>query len=280
MLPVGASLVCGAIFIEMTSPPRVFSRYVAIGDSSTEGLDDPDGKGGYWGWANRLAEHVARAQTPAPLLYANLAIRGRTTRAIRDEQLEPALAMRPDLVTLFTGTNDVVRGRFDAQQVGADVEFMQRRLIENGATVLGFTLPDLSRVLPIARPIAGRVLALNDALRRASATTGAVLVDLAKHPVGSDPRLWSVDRLHANSEGHQRIAAALAHGLGLPGMDDRWSKGFATEWSPTFREKLLAEARWQRDYFLPWIWRHVRGRSSGDGRAAKRPHLSPVDSWR
>jgi lysophospholipase L1-like esterase len=261
----------------MTSSPNVFGRYVAIGDSSTEGLDDPDGKGGYHGWANRLAEHVARAQSPAPLLYANLAVRGRTTRAIRDEQLELALTMRPDLVTLFTGTNDVVRPKFDAAEVGRDVELMQRSLIEQGATVIGFTLPDLSTVLPMAKRIAHRVEALNDALRRASASTGAILVDLARHPVGSDPRLWSVDRLHANSEGHRRIAAALANGLGLPGFDDSWSQPFAEEWSPSLRQKLLAEVRWQRDYFLPWVWRHLRGRSSGDGRRAKRPTLSPVD---
>jgi lysophospholipase L1-like esterase len=256
---------------------RLFARYVAIGDSSTEGLDDPDGRGGYHGWANRLAAHVAAAQAPTPLLYANLAIRGRSTRGIRDEQLESALAMRPDLVTLFTGTNDVVRRRFDAEAVGSDVEYMQRRLIENGATVIGFTLPDLSLVMPIARRLAGRVLALNDALRHASATTGAILVDLAKHPVGSDPRLWSVDRLHANSLGHERIAAALAHGLGLPGTDDSWSHPLPTQWSPSLGETILAEVRWQRDYFLPWVWRHLWGRSSGDGRSAKRPLLTPVE---
>ena len=85
---------------ERTVPQRVFARYVAIGDSSTEGLDDPDGRGGYRGWANRLAEALAAAQA-SPLLYANLGVRGRSTRQIRDEQLEPAAAMRPDLVTLF-----------------------------------------------------------------------------------------------------------------------------------------------------------------------------------
>ena len=256
---------------------KSYARYVAIGDSSTEGLDDPDGQGGYHGWANRLAARVAAAQSPTPLLYANLAIRGRSTRAIRDEQLEPALAMRPDLVTLFTGTNDVVRGRFDASDVGRDVEYMQRRLIENGATVLGFTLPDLSLVLPIARPIAGRVRALNDALRQASATTGAVLVDFAKHSVGSDPRLWSVDRLHANSVGHERIASALAHALGLPGTDDTWSHPLPEEWRRSLLEAAAAEVRWQRHYFLPWVWRHRWGRSSGDGRGPKRPSLLPVD---
>jgi lysophospholipase L1-like esterase len=252
-----------------------FARYVAIGDSSTEGLDDPDGQGGYRGWANRLAERVAAAQS-SPLLYANLAIRGRTTRRIRDEQLEPALALRPDLVTLFTGTNDVVRPRFDAGEVRSDVELMQRKLIENGATVLGFTLPDLSIVLPIARPIAGRVRALNDALRDASASSGAILVDFAKHSVGSDPRLWSEDRLHANSAGHERIAAALAAALGLPGTDEAWSHPLSTAWSRSMTAAIMAEFRWQRRYFLPWIWRHLWGRSSGDGRGAKRPVLSEV----
>src|SRR5215203_5162126 len=141
--------------------------------------------------------------------------------------------MRPDLVTLFTGTNDVIAPRFDADVVARDVEFMQRKLIESGATVLGFTLPDLSLVLPIARPIAGRVRALNDALRHASAASGATLVDFAKHSVGSDPRLWGPDRLHANSAGHQRIAAALAWALGLPDTDETWSHPLPTEWRPS-----------------------------------------------
>jgi lysophospholipase L1-like esterase len=254
------------------APTRDFARYVAIGDSSTEGLDDPDGRGGYRGWANRLAARVAAAQS-TPLLYANLAIRGRSTRRIRDEQLEPAVAMRPDLVTLFTGTNDVVKPRFDADAVRGDVEFMQRALIGVGATVLGFTLPDISIVMPIARPIAGRVRALNDALRQAATASGAVLVDFAKHSVGSDPRLWSVDRLHANSAGHERIASALAAALDLPGTNDAWSHPLPTEWSPSWRASILAELRWQRDYFVPWVWRHLRGRSSGDGRGAKRPAL-------
>lgn len=253
---------------------KIFSRYVAIGDSSTEGLDDPDGRGGYRGWANRLAEHVSRAQS-TPLLYANLAIRGRSTRRILDEQLEAAAAMRPDLVTLFTGTNDVVKPRFDADVVGRDVEHMQRTLIQGGATVLGFTLPDLSIVMPIARPIAGRVRALNEALRRASAASGAILVDFAQHSVGSDPRLWGEDRLHANSAGHERIAAALAAALQLPGTDESWSHPLPTPWSRSWAEAIGAEARWQRDYFFPWIWRHLRGRSSGDGRGPKRPTLSP-----
>lgn len=253
----------------------MFERYVAIGDSSTEGLDDPDDNGGYHGWANRLAMHVATAQR-VPLLYANLAIRGRSTRQIRDEQLEPAVALRPDLVTLFSGTNDVVAWRFSAGRVAEDVEHMQRTLIQAGAVVLGFTLPDLSRFTPLARPISGRIQALNDALRSVAASTGALLVDFARHPVGCDPRLWSADRLHANAAGHARIAAALAQALGLPGADDAWSRPLPAGPPRSWNQVLADELRWGRDHFLPWLWRHARGRSSGAGRGPKRPDLTPV----
>ena len=252
-----------------------FQRYVAIGDSSTEGLDDPHGDGRFRGWADRLAMHVAQQQ--GGLLYANLAVRGRRTREILEQQLEPALAMRPDLATVFSGTNDVIRSGFDAATVAADIEAMQRALRGAGATVLTFTLPDLSDVIPLARRASARVLTLNAMLRDISGRTGTILVDLAEHPVARDPRLWSEDRLHANSEGHSRIAAALAHALGVDGFDERWAMPLPPRPSVPFPTRAAVELRWVRRYLLPWVWRHARGRSSGDGISAKRPILSPVE---
>src|SRR5262245_40270553 len=98
-----------------------------MGDSTAEGLDDPDGVGGYRGWADRLAEKIAAHQRA--LLYANLAVRGRTTREVLEEQLAPAVALRPDLALVVAGTNDLLRARFDAEAVGRDMERMQRALI-------------------------------------------------------------------------------------------------------------------------------------------------------
>jgi len=253
---------------------RRFERYVAIGDSSTEGIDDADGRGGYRGWANRLAEHIAGRQ--GALLYANLGVRGRRTRQILDQQLEPALAMKPDLATLFCGTNDVVSRRFEASAVVRDVASMQRALIAAGATVLSFTLPDLTPVMPLARRLAPRVAALNGALREASARSGAVLVDFARHPVSSDARLWSADRLHASSLGHERIAAALGHALGLAGLGPEWQEPLPELPHPTKGQRVAAEFAWIVRYLLPWVARHAFGRSSGDRRGPKRPHLTEV----
>ncbi len=253
---------------------RRFERYVAIGDSTVEGLDDPDGQGGYRGWANRLAERIAREQ--GELRYANLAVRGRKTREVLDEQLAAALEMRPDLAAVVAGTNDILRSRFDAEAVAKDIERMQRALIDAGATVVSFTLPDLTPVMPMARPLRGRIRRFARALVEASARSGALVIDFTEHPVASDPRLWSEDRLHANSLGHARIADALAHVLSLPGAGPEWATALPDPGPRSLRRVLARELHWGRRYLLPWLWRHARGRSSGDDRVPKRPRLEPM----
>src|SRR5688500_3885105 len=110
-----------------------FERYAAIGDSTTEGLDDPDGRGGYRGWADGLAERLAAHQ--GGLLYANLAVRGLTSRQIREQQLEAALALKPDLATVVVGMNDLIRPGSDLDGVAADLEHMARALAGAGATM-------------------------------------------------------------------------------------------------------------------------------------------------
>lgn len=254
--------------------PSRFQRYVAIGDSSTEGLDDPDGRGGYRGWSQRLAENIAQVQ--GGLLYANLAVRGRTTRQIRDQQLGPALAMRPDLATVFSGTNDVMARRFDLEQVAADMEHIQRSLVECGATVLTFTLPDLTPVLPLARPLAPRIRAMNEALRSVAGRTGVILLDFAAHPVAADPRLWSEDRIHASVLGHERIAAALAHALGLPGADEGWKEPLPVDRSRSLAGYWRSELTWASRHLWPWMTRGLFGPAVERPRNPKRPELTPI----
>ena len=153
---------------------------------------------------------------------------------------------------------------------------MQRALRDAGATVLTFTLPDISRLMPLARPVRGRLERMNAALRDVSARTGAKLVDFAAHESALDPRFWSDDRLHANSLGHERMAGALAHAIALPGAVDSWTDPLDAGPPPGFLQLVGAELAWTRRHLAPWIWRHVRGRSSGDGRTAKRPQLEPM----
>jgi lysophospholipase L1-like esterase len=229
-----------------------FYRYVAIGDSSTEGIDDPAPNGGWRGWSRRLAQRIAEQGS---LEYANFGVRGRTTREIKDEQLLPALALEPDLVTCFSGTNDVIRPRFDLDGVLADMRHVQRACVASGAVVLTFTLPDLTPLLPLARLLAPRIRAMNAGLRRLCADTGVLLVDFAQHPiVATDSRLWSDDRLHANAAGHARIADALAEALGLPGSSGAWREPLPALPPSGPWQRLSGEAAWVRRHLLPWCW--------------------------
>jgi lysophospholipase L1-like esterase len=249
-----------------------YRRFVALGDSTTEGLMDPlpDGSG-FRGWADRLAEVLAALEPD--LLYANLAVRGRLTRQVLDTQLEPGLAFSPDLVSLLCGLNDMLRPKCDVATVIGEIDGMVARLRDAGADVLLFTLPDPVPINPLAKGGAARLTRLNEAIRDISARRGAFLVELDRHEVASDRRLWNEDRLHANSEGHRRIAAAAAQALGLPDTDMSWTVAFGSALGPRSRR---SHAVWFGRYFTPWVIRRLRGRSSGDGIVAKRPELEPI----
>ncbi|WP_215451939.1 SGNH/GDSL hydrolase family protein [Streptomyces sp. ATCC 21386] len=256
-------------------PSGAYLRYVALGDSQTEGLGDGDDDRGPRGWADRLAERID-GHHPG-LRYANLAVRGRKAGEVRAEQLAPALAMRPDLATVVAGVNDVLRPRVDLDEVAGHLEAMFAALTAQGATVATLTFPDVGRISPLARPIGRRVLALNDRVREAAGRHGVVVAETAVHAAAADPRLWSADRLHAGPLGHERIAAAMAEALDLPGSDDTWTLPLPAAGAPVAAWRAVgAEARWIATFLGPWIGRRLRGRSSGDGRQAKRPTLTPL----
>lgn len=266
----------------MSAAP-IFSRYVALGDSTTEGLDDawpgsPAGQEVYRGWADRLADRLA-LDNPQ-LHYANLAVRGRLIGPIHETQLEPALAMQPDLASVVGGVNDVLRPKFELDVVAGHIETMASAFRAQGATVLLMTLPDLGSSMRLARMVSERLMAYNDAVRGVAKDTGATLVDLAMELAIYDPRGWSPDRLHANDVGHQYLMWGAAKALGLPDaqreLQELKDAAEHEELLPLRRE-LVKEGAWLWEHLRPWIMRRVRGTSSGDGITAKRPEMLPLN---
>ncbi len=251
-----------------------YLRYVAVGDSQTEGLNDGDERTGYRGWADRLAELLAEREPE--FRYANLAVRGRLAAQIRAEQESAALALEPDLVTVMAGMNDLVRPGFDASAVAAELEAMLAAFAASGARVVTFTFPDVARIAPLVRHLRPRVLDFNERIRVAAHRHGALLVDTFGHPVTTDPRLWSADRIHAAPLGHARIASAVAHVLALPGSDASWADPLPPLPPVPPWHRARAELTWAAAFLGPWLGRRLRGRSSGDGRTAKRPRLQRV----
>ncbi|GAA2795266.1 SGNH/GDSL hydrolase family protein [Saccharopolyspora taberi] len=252
----------------------MFQRYVAVGDSQTEGLYDIGPGGALRGWADRLAERLAEVRPD--LRYANLAVRGRLASQVRAEQVPAALVLRPDLVTVCAGMNDLLRPRADVARVAADLDAMFGELTYAGAHVVAMTYPDIGRIMPVARYLVPRVIALNAGIRRAARRWGATLVDAFPHPAVADQRLYCVDRLHANAEGHARFAAAVAHALGVPGSDDGWTTPLPPLPPRSRWQHAGTELKWLATFVAPWLGRNLLGRTSGARPVAKRPALTPV----
>ena len=254
-----------------------FRKYVALGDSFTEGVGDPDPArpNGLRGWADRTAEGlaVAAARDGVDFGYANLAIRGRKLPAIIDQQVDAAIALGPDLVSIHGGGNDVLRPKVDIDALAASYDEAIGRLAASGAHVVMFTVadPGLNGVIKVIR---GRTAIFNEWVREIAERHDATLVDMWRMRGWKVAEVMDEDRLHLNAVGHQMIAIAVLDALGI-----------AHDLQPippvpapvlSAREQRAANLAWARTHLAPWVQRRVTGRSSGDGVEPKRSTFLPI----
>jgi lysophospholipase L1-like esterase len=256
--------------MQMTPP---YSSLVAVGDSFTEGMSDLLPDGSYRGWADLLAGRMA-ARSPG-FRYANLAVRGKLIRQIVDEQVGPAAAMGADVITLVGGLNDTLRPKCDMVRVRDLLTEAVERLAPACKQLVLMRSP--GRQGPVLERFRPRMEALFATVDELADRHGAVVVDLYGAPSLADPRLWDVDRLHLTAEGHRRVAEAVWQTLGYEPEDAEWHTPMPATVPPAWFARRAADARFARQHLLPWIGRRLTGRSSGDGRPAKRPELSPYE---
>jgi lysophospholipase L1-like esterase len=254
-----------------------FHRYVALGDSFTEGVGDPDPErpNGLRGWADRVAEVLAtqHASPADDFGYANLAIRGRKLKPIVAEQIEPALALEPDLITIHAGANDVLRPKVDLDDLASAYDQAVERLSSGGAQVVLFTIFDPGNS-GIYAALRGRMAIFNEWVREISDRHGTTLVDMWRMRDGDHATVFDTDRMHLNSFGHQQIAFAVLDALGIKHDVEPLRRPVLPTLSRS--EQLRADAAWTRDFLGPWVHRRLTGRSSGDKVTVKRPTLGPI----
>ena len=250
-----------------------YTTYVALGDSFTEGVGDADPlrPNGVRGWADRVAESLGE-QDPE-FRYANLAIRGRKMAAVLEQQIEPALAMRPDLVSVYAGGNDILRPVVDVDAIVASYAEALGRIRDAGAHLVIFTGFDLGWA-PIFGRLRGRVAIYNEFVREAAEGLDATLVDFWRMREYRDPRLWDIDRIHMSTLGHQRMAVAVLDALGVEHRQLPDPLPDLTAMTP--RERREADLAWAKAHAAPWVQRRLTGRSSGDGLSPRYPTLTPV----
>ncbi|WP_228516930.1 SGNH/GDSL hydrolase family protein [Curtobacterium sp. VKM Ac-1376] len=245
-------------------------RYVAIGDSFSEGIGDA-GPAPFPGWTGRLASAMAGASA-ADVSYANLAVRGRLLAGVLDGQLEAALALdpAPTLITFCAGGNDLLRPRFDVPALAARLESAVVTVRERGIRMALLSPADPSARLPLGSLVNARGDAWADALGEIAQRHDLPFVDVSRDPHLRRAEFWSDDRLHMNATGHQRVADLALHAV----MDGPAPVEPAD--AGTARARLGEELRYYREYVLPWVQRRITRTSSGDGRSATFPAWTPV----
>ena len=246
-----------------------FSSYVAIGDSFTEGVGDelPDGR--VRGWADQVALGLALA-SPEPVTYANLAIRGRLLAPIAGEQLEAAVALRPQLMSLNGGGNDIMRPKVSLDSITDQLIAAVDTATASGIHVLLLSGGNPSKHLPLGSLMSTRGDRLAKLVMERASKDNVTFVNNWADDELAKLSYWSVDKLHLNARGHARVASNVLSALEIPAPD------FAADEGPADDARPRTAAYW-REYVLPWIGRRLTGRSSGDNREPKSATLQPVE---
>ncbi|HWU57103.1 MAG TPA: SGNH/GDSL hydrolase family protein [Microbacteriaceae bacterium] len=253
----------------------MFHSYVAVGDSFTEGVGDelPDGR--VRGWADFVALGLAKAAGAEQVSYANLAIRGRKLGPLIDEQLAPAIAMKPELLSINGGGNDIMRPRVAIASIAKQLDDAVQAAVAAGIHVLLLSGANPSRHLPLGSLIRKRGEQLAVAVRARYPRAGVTFVDNWADETLEDIRYWSPDKLHLGPLGHVRVASNVLRALDVA-VPDGW--GVDAVAAETVSAHPRNSAAYYRQYVMPWIGRRLTRRSSGDGRTAKIATLQPVDS--
>jgi len=256
-----------------------FTRLITCGDSFTEGMTDETVNGQYRGWGDRVADVMAQ-QVP-DFTYANLAVRGKLVHQVVADQVPIALSFvtGPEtLVSFHAGVNDVMRPRYKPELVLPLYADTVRNIAASGATVLLFTvLERTDRKGKTADLWAARFSEYNQSVRAVGQEVGAIITDVNEENFLGDSRFLARDRLHLNPMGHDRIAQGILEKLDLP-FSSSWREPLPAPASKQWWKKLHEDGRWFVTFLVPWAWRRLRGKSSGDGRVSKQsqPRAWPI----
>lgn len=226
----------------------LYRSYVALGDSLTEGLGDTGFSANRLnkGWADRLAGILAAEAKHfgEPFEFANLAVRGRTITEILTSQLEDALRIRPDLVTIMAGANDIMSSRRGHDAIRAVLRGAISRLHEAGIQVLVMNTVN-PKHYPVFGVMARKSREMSDLIEAVAREFGAPVLDIFALNQFGRMSFWCDDLVHFSSHGHTMIANLAAEKIGL---------NFRLPEQP---HENIVEPKWGAIETLRWFFRHV-----------------------
>ena len=235
-------------------------------------MSDEIVNGQYRGWADRIADVMAN-EAPG-FTYVNLAVRGKLLKQVIDGQLPVAIdfVTGPDtLLTFHAGANDALRPGYKPEVAQALYAEAVHRAAASGATLMLFTVLERTGNTGRGSDVwAARFSEFNKIVLKVGAEVGAIIIDANNETFFSDNRFLAFDRLHLNSEGHNRVAQALLEKLGYQ-FDPSWRVPLPPAPKTLWLSRRISSTIWFFTFALPWVWRRLRGKSSGDRRSAKYP---------
>ena len=190
--------------------------YVALGDSTVEGVGatSPDRN-----YVSRLHERL-RAVYPSARVV-NLGAGGATSADVLLRQLDRAIGLRPHLVTLSIGPNDITT-RVPVATYEKNLETILGRLrYETTAVAVVNLIPDLAVTPRFSRSrlretVGRQTIVFNEALERTGWAHRAELVNLyaaSQREVPLQPELISADGYHPSDAGYARWAELVWTGV-------------------------------------------------------------------
>jgi len=218
-----AVVLVAACSLERRSPAllllddcRAPVHYVALGDSTVEGIgaSHPD--------LNYVSRLHARLRALYPNAHVtNLGVGGATSADVIARQLDRAIKLRPDVVTLSIGPNDITRGMPVARYEQNLDGILGRLRRETAALIVVNLLPDLAVTPRFANgpqvAVVGRqTLKFNEALARKGLEHDVALVDLylpSREEVPRQPMLLWRDGYHPSDAGYARWAELMWEGI-------------------------------------------------------------------
>ena len=252
-----------------------YTRFIALGDSFTEGMQDEKIGDQYRGWADRVAQ--ALASEVSNFSYLNLAVRGKLVGQVIEDQVPVALEFieGPNtLVSFHAGANDLLRPNYDAKSVLPKYQEAVRHLASTGCQIMVFTaIERVAKSGKMQEIWEQRFSTFNKIVRDTAAEVGAIVIEATADPEIGSRRFLDKDRLHLNPLGHHRVAQGVLQKIGGP-HDPNWRQDLPPLPKRSFLAKIYDDLRWFITFLIPWMSRRIRGVSSGDGRSPK--HSAPI----
>lgn len=191
-------------------------KVVALGDSISFGVGDTGGHENAIGpgWVGRIAHDLGAVR------FLNFSRNGARVRDLTGSRLSAALEVRPDLVLICVGGNDVLRGNFDPIEIKNGLVKLISQFESIDAAVVLVNLPHLAGPLRIPALIRNvfeaRATILNNILEEVCSDGSAEYVCLSSISAIKERHFWHVDKMHPSPVGHQLIADKVRRSLSLP----------------------------------------------------------------